>query len=312
MKTKQSDIKGILPTTHRKTSARLAATLALLTLLALPAGAQTVLNHSFETTATTLADGGDGLANDWTHFITGGALGNGAYNPLAENFTGTAGTGTATGGDGANVFSNNAGTTKPGQAGAYQVISDTLLTAGTTYTLTVAVGDYKGLIPTNWHLAISTSSMAFGTFLADLAGLASALTDDELKDFTITYTATGLETQIGENLKITLWAQNDGAGQYVPFDNVRFTAVDGTAPTSTLAVTIAPTDGSPGNYDFTWNSQAGKVYKLVSSTDLATAPASWGVWESHSDLPASTNTLTNVPGGGETKRFFSVIEEDAP
>ena len=221
---------------HARPNARLsarAASLALLTLLALPASAVTVLNHSFE--SSTIADGSPGVATSWTLFNTGGALGNGAYNPLEENFTGATGTGTPLGADGTNVFSTNVGTTTPGQSGAYQVLTGEALTAGTTYTMTVAIGDYLGLTPGNWHLAISTSSMGVGTYLSDFSGSAGSLTDDQFNDFSVSYTATGAESQIGEDMKITFWGQNDAGGQqFVPFDNVRLTAVAIPEPSAAL------------------------------------------------------------------------------
>ena len=203
------------------------AVLAFLTLLALPVGAATVLNPNFEN--PTLANDGDFNGEDadtsWIHFA-GGGPGGGVYNPPEEFFTNASGTGTPTGANGTNVYSTNAGTTLDSYFGAYQEITDTQLTGGTTYTLTVAVGDYKTLTPGNWHLAISTSSMNLGTYLIDLSGSASSLTNDQFKDFSVSYAATGSESQIGENLKITFWGQNDGGGEeYVPFDNVRVDVV---------------------------------------------------------------------------------------
>ena len=325
MKTKQSETNSNLPASHRMVPARLAATLALLTLLALPAGAQTVLNPSFEDPTPPDGEFIGPAAASWSdetsfHPDPVRPTGRGVYNPLEVDFTGAGGSGTATGGTGANginVFTAFTDNAADAYAGVSQVIANTQLTAGVTYTLTVAVGDYKTEIPSNWHLAISTASMGFRSFLADRAGLASELIDDQFKDFSIQYTATGAEGQVGENLKITLWGQNDdgtGGGTHVPFDSVRFTAVAGPAPASTLAVTITPTVGSPGNYDFTWNSQANKVYDLVSSTDLATSPSTWAVWQSKSGIAATppTNTLSGLPGGGDSKRFFVVIERNAP
>jgi hypothetical protein len=73
-------------------------------------------------------------------------------------------------------------------------------------------------------------------------------------------------------------------------------------------------NANPGQYDFQWDSQQGKVYDLVSSTDLSTAPDTWPVWDGQADLAASppTNTLGNIAGGGDVRRFFAVLEKDAP
>ncbi|MDA0767576.1 MAG: choice-of-anchor J domain-containing protein [Verrucomicrobia bacterium] len=80
-----------------------------------------------------------------------------------------------------------------------------------------------------------------------------------------------------------------------------------------LQLWITATGANPGNYDFTWESLDGKLYDLVSSTDLSTPIGTWPVWEGHADIAgtAPTNTLPDVPGGGPT-RFFAVIEKDPP
>jgi hypothetical protein len=68
-------------------------------------------------------------------------------------------------------------------------------------------------------------------------------------------------------------------------------------------------------FDFSWPSQTGKVYDLVTSTDLATPVASWTVYDDgsavHGGLAATppTNTLMAVPGSGP-RRLFAVIEKD--
>ena len=67
-------------------------------------------------------------------------------------------------------------------------------------------------------------------------------------------------------------------------------------------------DGSA--LDFSWNSQSGKVYDLLSALDLSTAPASWSVYQTYQDIAASgtgTNTLDDVPLDG-TVRFFAIAE----
>lgn len=79
-------------------------------------------------------------------------------------------------------------------------------------------------------------------------------------------------------------------------------------------LTIAPNASTPGNYDFSWESQEGMLYDLVSATDLATAPDTWAVWDGRADLAATppSNTLSGIPGGGDPRRFFAVIEKEAP
>lgn len=210
--------------------------LSLLTLLALPAGAVTVLNHSFEVNNNDLSVDGsfNAAVPGWTEVNLGGT-GGGAYNPEEANFTGAAGAGTPTGADGAIVFSANAGPTTGGIYGTFQALTGTVLTAGQVYTMTVAIGDYKDLTAANWSLGISTSSMPFGTFLNTASGLGATLTNDRFNDFTVSYTATGAEGQIGEDMKISLWAaKSEDSGQFVPFDNVRFTAAAIPEPSAAL------------------------------------------------------------------------------
>ena len=197
--------------------------LAFLTLLALPANAVTVVNYSFESPVLALDGAFDAGIPGWTEVNVGGA-GGGAYNPDGTNFTGATGSGTPAGADGTNV--STAVTATPGSIyGSSQLLTGTSLTAGTIYTLTVAIGDYANLPAVNWNLGISTSSMAFTSFLNTASGTAASLTNDAFADFSVSYTATGLEIENLEDLKITVWAESAGTAGNVPFDNVRFTAV---------------------------------------------------------------------------------------
>ncbi|MCH7228907.1 sialate O-acetylesterase [Haloferula sp. A504] len=88
----------------------------------------------------------------------------------------------------------------------------------------------------------------------------------------------------------------------------------GAAVTPELRLTIT---SSGAGFDFSWPSQSGKLYDLVSSTNLSTAPTTWAVYddgaETYGDLSATlpTNTLTDVAGDGP-RRFFSIIEKDSP
>lgn len=73
------------------------------------------------------------------------------------------------------------------------------------------------------------------------------------------------------------------------------------------------------NYDFSWNSLAGKFYDLVSSTDLASAPLTWAVYDPdgiggnvpYGNIPSqgAETLLEGVPGSGP-RRFFAVVEKD--
>jgi hypothetical protein len=82
-----------------------------------------------------------------------------------------------------------------------------------------------------------------------------------------------------------------------------------------LSLSITPNETTPGYYDFTWGSKEGKVYDLVSSTDLSTPPASWDVWNGRMDVepdPGGVTSLADIPGGGDALRFFAVVEKDPP
>jgi hypothetical protein len=99
------------------------------------------------------------------------------------------------------------------------------------------------------------------------------------------------------------------------YDAKSFTVIDVPATTSgPFTLSILPNSTTSGNYDFTWTSQAGKVYDLVSSSDLSTAIGTWPVWNGKAGLAATPpdNVLANVPGGGDTRRFFAVVERAAP
>ena len=211
------------------------AAISLLTLLALPAGAVTVFvpNHSFESPTLT-GDGDFNAATSWTAFNVGTDTGGGNYDPFEVNFTGAFNGGTPAGADGRNVYSTSSNITVGNTAGAFQVLAGTTLTADTLYILTVAIGDYKDLVASTWNLGISTSSMPFGSYLSTLSGSGNSLPNDALNDFSVSYTATGLEGQNLEDLKVTFWSTGDGVGTNVPFDNVRFTAAAIPEPSAAL------------------------------------------------------------------------------
>ena len=105
------------------------------------------------------------------------------------------------------------------------------------------------------------------------------------------------------------------------FDEIRVggSYADVTVPLVTTFFPLAITR-TGANYDFSWPSQSGKVYDLLSSTDLSTAPATWAVYDPdgaggndpYGDILATapTNLLTAVPGSGPA-RFFVVREKAA-
>jgi hypothetical protein len=84
--------------------------------------------------------------------------------------------------------------------------------------------------------------------------------------------------------------------------------------TEVFSLNLTPNAANPGHFDFSWASKDGKVYTLVSSTDLSTSPDTWPVWQENENLAgtAPTNILTNIPADDSSPRFFAVIEKDAP
>jgi len=64
---------------------------------------------------------------------------------------------------------------------------------------------------------------------------------------------------------------------------------------------------------FTWTSQSGTLYNLLSDPGLATDPAGWPIWDGHQDIEATPpeNTLT-ISRPVEPVRFFVVQAFPAP
>ena len=127
-----------------------------------------------------------------------------------------------------------------------------------------------------------------------------------------TYTSMGaLTLAAGQTYSLKITTAGD-AGNNLGIDSF---VINGTFPvTSDIQLTITP---NGANYDFSWNSQNGKVYGLRTSTDLATPIAEWpiyndGVNPSYDNILPSgtgTNTLSAVVPI-DSKRFFAVAESD--
>jgi hypothetical protein len=118
-----------------------------------------------------------------------------------------------------------------------------------------------------------------------------------------------------------------GSQQISVFDEIRFgsspadVGLTGASPPSRIEVTIAPS-GLPGSFDFEWDSKAGKLYELLSGTDLSVAPESWAVYDPdgpggdapYGDIPSSGDGVTSLTGvpASDPQRFFAVLEKDPP
>jgi hypothetical protein len=85
-----------------------------------------------------------------------------------------------------------------------------------------------------------------------------------------------------------------------------------------VVLSLAPSDVSEGTFDFSWNGVEGRLYDLVTSTDLSTPPATWPVYDPdgeggeapYGDLEGISELL-GVPVT-ESKRFFALIEKVSP
>ncbi len=100
------------------------------------------------------------------------------------------------------------------------------------------------------------------------------------------------------------------------FDNIKVEVTPDLTTPSTFQVVITP---NGANYDFEWNSKTGKLYDLLTSTDLATPIASWPVYDPDGpggaaplgDIPSAGPTTTTLTGvsSSDPRRFFSVREK---
>jgi hypothetical protein len=200
-----------------------------------------------------------------------------------------------------------------GQQRVQSSVTTAVIAANTTYTITAQIDGGAGS-PIEGDLAFHL--MAGAVQLTADAALPLFTGGLGFQTITRTYTIGALPGGVsaGDPLTVVLGVENTNTnGDRMIWDNVVL-EVESSPLASDFQVIITPTAGSPGNYDFEWNSQEGKVYDLVSSTDLSSAPNTWPVWDGRADLIASppSNTLTNIPGGGDPRRFFVLIEKDAP
>ena len=86
---------------------------------------------------------------------------------------------------------------------------------------------------------------------------------------------------------------------------------------SPFPLTITQNASTPGTFDFEWDSQPGKIYDLLTSTDLATPISEWPIYDDgvtvYESIPSAgeTTTRTAVPSS-DPRRFFAMRETDAP
>ena len=186
----------------------------------------------------------------------------------------------------------------------------------------VSLTDYAAATADGWVHLVGTYDGVSGTSTVYVNG-ASALTGSTgaIPD----KTPPGL-FRIGTYYNSDTYEFN-GAVDDVQIYNYAISAADVTFlhsnPGSVVGGKVAPAlalwvEINGAGYDFSWNSRSDKIYDLVSSTDLSTTPENWPVYDDGNFVyeniePSGTgsSSLTGVAGIG-SKRFFAVIEKDAP
>lgn len=100
---------------------------------------------------------------------------------------------------------------------------------------------------------------------------------------------------------------HNGGADWGGLGEIQFDGSPAVEKPSTLQLNIASDEEG---LDFSWMSTEGKLYDLVSSTDLSIPIDQWPVYEENEDIPAELpmNTLSAVPANGP-KRFFAIIEK---
>ncbi len=117
--------------------------------------------------------------------------------------------------------------------------------------------------------------------------------------------------------------QGVGFSAFQPDGNVAIKsfelATDGDPPVevSPPSFFITRNTDTPGTYDFEWESESGKLYDLLSSTDLATPVSEWPVYDDgetvHEGIvPAGEVTVLEGVPSPDPRRFFALSIYDAP
>ena len=229
---------------------RSAALAACFAALGLAAGAAHAVplgvgNHSFETDPNDNFEFYFGNPTGWSlidngNIVDGAGDVQGTLTVTGSSYFG----GSAPDGDNVAILfiGSDVGTS---EIGLGQVLGD-VLTANTTYTLTVAVGNINsgptqqfGNFDLSGFPGYRIELLAGGTVLAsDSEGIASPISEGVFADRTVSYTASAADALLGQSLEIRLYNTNltdpafPGVDLEVDFDNVRLDAepVTVTAP----------------------------------------------------------------------------------
>ncbi|MDA0765921.1 MAG: LamG domain-containing protein [Verrucomicrobia bacterium] len=215
------------------------------------------------------------------------------------------------------LYINGALSTSAGGSNGYVSSATTFMQIGAG-----AGNNFEGSIDdvAVWDVALSDGQV--GTLGSILEVNGAALNDYNafLMDKLFTAYETGTPQSVDSNAGTLTWSKfTDGSGTAgsVTYDEPTQTYrayFDGTSGVMTSAseasapLLLSVTQNG-ANLNFTWNSQPGKVYDLLSATALTTAPASWEVWNGNADL---TGSSLIIPLPGDPQRFFALREKDAP
>ena len=107
-----------------------------------------------------------------------------------------------------------------------------------------------------------------------------------------------------------LWIEDNASGAAATYDEFRIgdTLGDVVGDVEAVPLKLAVT-ASGTTLTFTWNSEAGKVYNLLSDTGLGSDPGNWPVWDGNQEIASSPLT---IPLPAHPRRFFVLEELDAP
>jgi hypothetical protein len=214
------------------------------------------------------------------------------------------------GSNGLNLFAAWAGAAGPGSVQSAEAIET--IEAGNTYIVKVLIGGPEGgpiSGPLNFHLAANGEPMT-PTELVD----PTLPSPEPFQEISRTYGPDAIADHVGKDLTIIVGLDPaNSAGSRVIFDNVSLEVIRAGAA---LELDIVPSSGVANAFDFSWEAQEGKIYDLVSSTDLTSAPGTWEAYDPDGEGGedpyrnlADTSELLAVPSDSVT-RFFALIEKD--
>ncbi|MGD9419096.1 MAG: hypothetical protein Q7R22_009145 [Verrucomicrobiota bacterium JB025] len=136
----------------------------------------------------------------------------------------------------------------------------------------------------------------------EVNGTQMATDPNDSKNSYVTFS--GLETDGSGNLTIVSYSLN---GDHVNAVSALVLTAASSVPQLKIASAANGTE-----LEFSWESNAGKLYDILRSTDLSTSPATWDVWQADIPADASGSNLEIHARPGDPKSFFVLVEKDVP